>query len=118
MENEHVSLSEIQTDRSFSSRTSVNDYENRNESSEDYENEHDRKVRDELNLTLDLQNVEANENCDNPYDDTFEKLSAVLEQTENLLPTNRNYDEFDENDNEESKYIEYLLYRKRDYNCK
>ncbi|XP_043674215.1 uncharacterized protein LOC122631979 [Vespula pensylvanica] len=109
MENEHVSLSEIQTDRSLSSRTSVNDFENRNGSSEDYENEHDRKVRDDLNLTLDLQNVEITENGDILYGNTFEKLSANAEQPENSLLTNKNYREFDNNETEESKYIDRAL---------
>ncbi|KAI4497200.1 hypothetical protein M0802_007684 [Mischocyttarus mexicanus] len=108
MENKHTSLSEIQTDRSFGSRTSVNDSENRNESSEDYENEQDQKVQDDLNLTLDLPNVETTENDDILYDNTFEKLSAILEP-ENLPPTNINYEEVDSDENEGSKYIECLL---------
>ncbi|KAI4482707.1 hypothetical protein M0804_008560 [Polistes exclamans] len=107
MENKHTSSSEIQTDRSFSSKTSVNDFENRNESSEDYENEQDQKVRDELNLTLDLPNVETTENGDILYDNTFEKLSAVLEP-ENLPSTNTNYEEFENNEIEESEYINYF----------
>ncbi|XP_047358722.1 cAMP-inducible prespore protein D7-like isoform X2 [Vespa velutina] len=109
MENECASLSEIQTDRSFSSRTSVNDSENRNESSEDYENEHNQKVQDDLNLNIDLQNVETTEKSDILYDNTYEKLSAVLEQSENSLSMNKNYEEFDDNENEESKYIDRAL---------
>ncbi|XP_043496118.1 uncharacterized protein LOC122520171 [Polistes fuscatus] len=108
MENKHVSSSEIQTDRSFSSKTSVNDFDNRNESSEDYENEQDQKVRDELNLTLDLPNIETTENGDIVYDNTFEKLSAILEP-DNLPSSNTNYEEFENNENEESKYINHVL---------
>ncbi|KAK2579382.1 hypothetical protein KPH14_003246 [Odynerus spinipes] len=107
MDNEHISLSEIPTDRSSSSSRSINDSENRNDSSEDYEN--DPKDPDDLNLALDLKNVENTENGDCLDDNTFEKLSAVLEQPEDALPMNASCETFDSNENEESKHMDSVL---------
>lgn len=102
MENEHLSSTEISTDCSSNS-DSIQNVDN--QCKEILDEEQDKKDLAEADLTLDLGSVLPNYDRVSENDDSLEKLSAVLEQPEDLVILEGTQLAEDDQDDKDLKYV-------------
>lgn len=102
MENEHLSSTEISTDCSSNS-DSIQNVDN--QCKEILDEEQGKKDLTEADLTLDLGSVLPNYDRVSENDDSLEKLSAVLEQPEDLVILEGTQLAEDDQDDKDLKYV-------------
>lgn len=102
MENEHLSSTEISTDCSSNS-DSIQNVDN--QCKEILDEEQGKKDLAEADLTLDLGSVLPNYDRVSENDDSLEKLSAVLEQPEDLVILEGTQLAEDDQDDKDLKYV-------------